>query len=102
MSLYSQSQYGQPAYSHYQSPAHHGYPYQYHQLPTQILPAPVYLDPASFRREYTTRLTELTVNSRPIIQSLSMLAQEYSRYPEVVAQCLEAHIRRVSLIFSSR
>ncbi|KAG6869287.1 hypothetical protein C0993_000040 [Termitomyces sp. T159_Od127] len=95
MSLYSQSHYGQPAYSHYQSPTHHGYPYQYQQLPPQIPPAPVYLDPASFRREYTTRLAELTVNSRPIIQSLSMLAQEYSRYPEVVAQCLEAHIRRV-------
>ncbi|KAH0587693.1 hypothetical protein J132_00504 [Termitomyces sp. J132] len=95
MSLYSQSHYGQTAYSHYPPPAHHGYPYQYHQLPPQIPPAPVYLDPASFRREYTARLAELTVNSRPIIQNLSMLAQEYSRYPEIVAQCLEAHIRRV-------
>ncbi|KAG6873743.1 hypothetical protein C0995_011562 [Termitomyces sp. Mi166 len=95
MSLYSQSHYGQPVYPHYPPPAHHGYSYQYHQLPPQIPPAPVYLDPASFRREYTARLAELTVNSRPIIQNLSMLAQEYSRYPEIVAQCLEAHIRRV-------
>ncbi|KAF5388310.1 hypothetical protein D9615_000505 [Tricholomella constricta] len=98
MSLYtSQSHYGQPPYSHYSQPvAHNGYPYQYQQPPPPIPPAPVYhqLDPVSFRREYTNRLSELNVNSRPIIQNLSMLAQEYSRYAEIVAQCLEAHIRR--------
>ncbi|KAG6854830.1 hypothetical protein C0991_012020 [Blastosporella zonata] len=95
MSLYSQSHYGQPAYSHYPPAAQNGYPYQYQQAPPPMPPAPVYLDPASFRREYTARLAELNVNSRPIIQNLSMLAQEYSRYPEIVAQCLESHIRRV-------
>ncbi|EIN10422.1 hypothetical protein PUNSTDRAFT_84460 [Punctularia strigosozonata HHB-11173 SS5] len=56
---------------------------------------PVFYDPNSFRRDYTSRLAELTINSRPIIQSLSMIAQEYSRWAEIVAQCLEAHIRRV-------
>ncbi|KAG5639262.1 hypothetical protein H0H81_004923 [Sphagnurus paluster] len=100
MSLYSQSHYGQPQpqYSHYSQPvAHNGYPYQYPPAPPPIPPAPAYhqLDPVSFRREYTNRLSELNVNSRPIIQNLSMLAQEYSRYAEIVAQCLEAHIRRV-------
>ncbi|CAL1700836.1 unnamed protein product [Somion occarium] len=42
-----------------------------------------------------TRLAELTVNSRPIIHNLSIIAQEYSRYAEVVAQCIESHVRRV-------
>lgn len=28
-----------------------------------------------------------------------MLAQDYSRFAEIVAQCLEAHIRRVSSPF---
>ncbi|GLB33916.1 putative RPR [Lyophyllum shimeji] len=97
MSLYSaHSHYGQPPYSHYSQPAaHSGYHYQYQQPPPPIPPAPVYLDPVSFRREYTSRLAELTVNSRPVIQHLSMLAQDYSRYAEIVAQCVESHIRRV-------
>jgi pre-mRNA cleavage complex 2 protein Pcf11 len=59
---------------------------------------PVYYDPNSFRRDYTSRLSELTINSRPIIQSLSMIAQQYARWAEIVAQCLEAHIRRVSAV----
>ena len=80
---------------------HNGYPppavpgYQYQQLP----PPPVvvyHTDPNIFRRDYAARLTELTINSRPIIQSLSMYAQEYSRWAEIVAQCIEGHIRRVS------
>ncbi|KAG6821614.1 hypothetical protein H0H93_000123 [Arthromyces matolae] len=95
MSLYPQSHYGQPMYSQYPPTVQNGYPYPYHQPPPLVPPAPVSLDPASFRREFTSRLAELTVNSRPIIQNLSMLAQDYSRFSEIVAQCLEAHIRRV-------
>ena len=59
-------------------------------------PQPVYLDPHMFRRDYMARLANLTVNSRPIIQSLSMIAQDYSRFAEIVVQCVEQHIRRVS------
>ncbi|KAF8897640.1 hypothetical protein BD779DRAFT_1491908 [Infundibulicybe gibba] len=100
MSLYSQNYYGQQSYaspSFPQPPMHGGYQYQYQQPPPPPpAPAPVFhVDPMTFRRDYTTRLAELTVNSRPIIQNLSMLAQEYSRFAEIVAQCLEAHIRRV-------
>jgi hypothetical protein len=69
----------------YMSPHHH--------WPT---PSLYQLDPTSFRREYTALLSELTVNSRPIIQNLSMIAQECSRWAEVVVQCIEAHIRKVS------
>ncbi|KAF8238784.1 hypothetical protein L208DRAFT_1387086 [Tricholoma matsutake] len=91
MSVYSQSHFGQP-FSQPPIPNGYQYPYQYPPAP----PPPVYhVDPITFRRDYTSRLAELTVNSRPIIQSLSMLAQDYSRFAEIVAQCLEAHIRRV-------
>ncbi|KAL5508043.1 PCF11 [Sanghuangporus vaninii] len=52
-------------------------------------------DPSSFRRDFAARLSELTMNSRPIIQNLSMMAQSYNRYSDIVADCLQAHIRRV-------
>lgn len=62
-------------------------------------------DPNVFRRDYAARLSELTMNSRPIIQSLSMIAQDILRHPgpvfsDIVAQCLKAHISRVSVNFS--
>ena len=53
-------------------------------------------DPSTFRRDYAARLSELTMNSRPIIQNLSMMAQNFNRYSDIVAECLQAHIRRVS------
>lgn len=99
MSLYPQTQsqgYGAAAYP----PQGYGQPSLYAQPPAYSYapPAqPVYhVDPTSFRREYSTRLAELTINSRPIIQNLSMLAQDYSRFADVVVQCIESHIRRVS------
>lgn len=98
MSLYSQShQYAQPypSANFSQPPIHGGYQYP----PPAALPPsqPIFhIDPVTFRRDYSNRLAELSVNSRPIIQNLSMLAQEFSRYAEIVAQCLETHIRRVS------
>lgn len=59
---------------------------------------PTYLlNPNAFRQDFSGRLNELTVNSRPIIQSLSTIAQDYLRYAEIVVQCVEQHIRRVSL-----
>ncbi|KAF8663446.1 hypothetical protein AX16_001016 [Volvariella volvacea WC 439] len=92
MSLYPQNYYGHPTYP----TAQPGYPYGYQQAPPSAPhPPPIIHDPMVFRRDYATRLQSLTVNSRPIIQNLSMLAQYYSRFAEIVAQCLEAHIRRV-------
>lgn len=95
MSLYSQNGYGQVLYG---APSY-AQPSGYYQVPP---PAPYYhVDPNAFRRDFSSRLAELTVNSRPIIQSLSMIAQEYTRFSEIVAQCLEAHIRRVSTFLGS-
>ena len=99
MSLYSHPQSGfGNVYPPQQQP-----PYVYNVPPAAVFsygqPAyPMhYSDPSSFRREYTAHLSELTMNSRPIIQNLSMMAQNYIRYADVVADCLQAHIRRVSL-----
>lgn len=89
MSLY----FGQPSYgaNAFSQPA---IPSSYPLVPP---PPPMYqMDPATFRREFSNRLAELTVNSRPLIQGLSMMAHDYSRFADIVAQCIEAHIRKVS------
>ena len=102
MSLYPQSQaYGQVSYppmgySQPIPPPPGAYPYP-HPPPPQ---PPYHVDPHSFRRDYTSQLAELTVNSRPIIQNLSMIAQGHSHLADVVVQCIEAHIRRVSFLLS--
>ncbi|KAE9397118.1 hypothetical protein BT96DRAFT_966286 [Gymnopus androsaceus JB14] len=89
MSLYfgQPAAYGANAFS--QPPVPSSYPL--------VPPPPIYqMDPATFRREFANRLAELTVNSRPLIQGLSMMAHDYSRFADIVAQCLEAHIRKVA------
>ncbi|GJJ07434.1 hypothetical protein Clacol_001636 [Clathrus columnatus] len=77
----------------------HGYPENYgtvgyaqHSPSYQYPPAP---DPNTFRQFYASQLATLTFNSRPIIQNLSMIAQDYNRLSNIVVQCIEAHIRRV-------
>ncbi|CDO71284.1 hypothetical protein BN946_scf184908.g41 [Trametes cinnabarina] len=87
------------------SPAYHAYPQGYGAaMPSANVyyppPPPSqsvyqFFDPNTFRRDYVTRLSNLTVNSRPIIQNLSMVAQEYTRFADVVVQCIDQHIRRV-------
>jgi hypothetical protein len=89
MSIYPQQAYSQPP------TFPHAYP---PQPPSYALPSsPVYpVDPGSFRNDYTARLAGLTDNSRVIIQGLSMYAHDFSRWGDVVTQCIEIHIRRVS------
>ena len=98
MTLYPQTQaYGQVAYA-----APQGYGHQ--PIPPFYPPPPppqvhYYPDATYFGRDYTARLAELTVNSRPIIQDLSMIAQEFRyRFADTVVHCLENHIRRVSTL----
>ena len=71
-------------------------PNAYNYAPPPVAQPVYHVDPNMFRRDYASRLAALTVNSRPIIQSLSMIAQDYSRFAEVVVQCIEQHLRRVS------
>ena len=88
MSIYPQQAYSQPPFPHAYPP----------QPPSYALPSsPVYpVDPGTFRSDYAARLAGLTDNSRVIIQGLSMYAHDFSRWGDVVAQCIETHIRRVS------
>jgi pre-mRNA cleavage complex 2 protein Pcf11 len=99
MSYYSQhypSSYGMPSQSYAPPPpAHSGYSYGSYPA-QQPQPPPFQADPVQFRREFAHRLSELTVNSRPIIQGLSMMAHDCIRFADIVAECLEMHIRRVS------
>ncbi|KAJ4478232.1 hypothetical protein J3R30DRAFT_3480111 [Lentinula aciculospora] len=89
MSIY----YGQPSYganAFSQPPIPNQYP-----LVSAPPMMPMYMDPATFRRDFSNRLAELTVNSRPLIQNLSMMAHDYLRFADIVAQCIETHIRKV-------
>ncbi|KZW04079.1 hypothetical protein EXIGLDRAFT_600069 [Exidia glandulosa HHB12029] len=84
-----------PGYAHgsgFHGPPHRGPPAPPHGPPA---PNPLHLDPNAFRQFYASQLATLTFNSRPIIQNLSMMAQDFQRWASIVAQCLDAHIRRV-------
>lgn len=103
MSVYSQSMYGQtpygavPGYPPSRSPA--VYQHQYYQppQPSQQPPPPMYhVDPNSFRRDFTSRLSNLTFNSRIHIQDLSLMAQDHPQFASIVVQCIDQHIRQVS------
>jgi hypothetical protein len=59
-------------------------------------PIPYFSDSIQFRQFYAHKLRGLTENSKPAIHALSMIAQDFARWGEVVVQCIENHIRRVS------
>lgn len=89
---------GYPPQGGYASSSYNGYGYA-QPPPPPPAPVPAYPhDPTSFRQDYMGRLSQLEFNSRPIIQSLSMIAQDYARWADIVAQCLEDHIRMVSTL----
>ena len=66
------------------------------QYPYQQPSSLVYNDPNVFRRDFAARLSELTVNNKNMIHGLSFIAHDNARFGDIVVQCLEAHIRRVS------
>ena len=71
-------------------PLQYGYPQPVQQ------PIPYFSDSIQFRQFYAHKLRGLTENSKPAIHALSMIAQDFARWADVVVQCLENHIRRVS------
>ena len=77
---------------------HHAFPpvpqYGYPQPVQQ--PIPYFSDSIQFRQFYAHKLRGLTENSKPAIHALSMIAQDFARWADVVVQCIENHIRRVS------
>lgn len=54
------------------------------------------MDENEFRNLYAQRLGALTVNSRPIIQDLSMLAQSYPHMAHVVVDAIERQVRNMA------
>jgi hypothetical protein len=97
MSVYNAYPAQGPAAPYYSQP-HQPQSYQ-QQYPayyaTPVLQVPT-LDENSFRSLYAQRLGALTVNSRPIIQDLSMLAQNYPQMAHIVVDCIERQVRTVS------
>jgi len=45
--------------------------------------------------EYLSSLMDLTVNSKPLINMLTMLAEENKVYAEAIVQAIESHIQKV-------
>lgn len=97
--------YGQAQQQHqqHQPPQAYQQQYQGYYPPPANLQPPAY-DENGFRSFYSQRLGALTVNSRPIIQDLSMLAQTYPHMAHVVVDCIERQVRMVSFspFFSAR
>ncbi|KAG8821795.1 hypothetical protein FRC19_007243 [Serendipita sp. 401] len=85
---------------YYPPPPQQSQPYQ-NQYPGYYSSSsqPPYIDENSFRSLYAQRLGALTINSRPIIQDLSMLAQNYPQMAHIVVDCIERQVRTVSAPF---
>src|SRR4051812_35986548 len=84
-----------PYYSHPNQP-----PQQFQQQYPGYYPQQSY-DENGFRSLYMQRLGALTVNSRPIIQDLSMLAQNNPHMARIVVECIDNQINMVSFLAST-
>jgi hypothetical protein len=103
MSLYHQqtmpgpSSYAAPSFAHRAAAPSAPYQHNPYPAPAPAPPRPIYhMDPTNFRRDLEARLELLTDNNRDIIGSILTFVQQYPRWSEIVGQCLESHIRRVS------
>ena len=77
---------------------------QHQQFPGYYPPnsQPPAFDENGFRSLYAQRLGALTINSRPIIQDLSMLAQNNPQMAHIVVECIERQVRAVGLLSLAR
>ena len=71
-------------------------PPQYRFIQPIQQPIPYFSDSLQFHQFYAHMLCDLRENSGQAIHVLSMIAQEFTRWANVVTQCIENHIRRVS------
>lgn len=100
-SSYSQAPSTSAYYQQPTPPSQSGYQqYQGYYQPPAASPASVpYNDDQYFRHDYARRLAALTFNSRPLIQELSILAQNYSQaMSRVVIESIEQQLRMVSVL----
>lgn len=49
------------------------------------------------KQDYLSSLSELTFNSRPIIQNLTIIAQENINFAEAITKAMEEHIAKVCI-----
>lgn len=74
-------------------------PHQPQQPAGPSLPYNIGTDQNVFRGYFNHELKQLTFNSKPIINGLTILAHEHAtRMAPIVCQCLEEHIRQVRAI----
>lgn len=51
--------------------------------------------------EYSNALADLNVNSKPLINMLTMLADENSAYAPIIVQCIERQLHKVFKLYNS-
>lgn len=51
--------------------------------------------------EYSNALGDLNINSKPLINMLTMLAEENSAYAPIVVQCIERQLHKVFKLYNS-
>lgn len=47
--------------------------------------------------EYTSSLADLTINSKPLINMLTMLAEDYIEHAAIIVQVVEQHLQKVNV-----
>lgn len=51
--------------------------------------------------EYSNALADLNINSKPLINMLTMLAEENSAYASIIVQCIERQLHKVFKLYNS-
>lgn len=51
--------------------------------------------------EYSNALADLNINSKPLINMLTMLAEENSAYAPIIVQCIERQLHKVFKLHNS-
>lgn len=56
-------------------------------------------DASEIEKEYLSSLSDLNVNSKPLINMLTILAEENIEHGQVIVNAIEKHINKVTNIF---
>lgn len=51
--------------------------------------------------EYSNALADLNINSKPLINMLTMLAEENCAYAPIIVQCIERQLHKVFKLYNS-
>lgn len=56
-------------------------------------------DTSEIEKEYLSSLSDLNVNSKPLINMLTILAEENIEHGQIIVDAIEKHITKVTNIF---